>query len=169
MTISMLNKWNYDPDGEVCYGQEIVYQKARDFLGDSVEDWGCGTGWAMRYFKNYKGIDGSLSGYVKEVIDLTKYTSKVDNILLRQVLECNDDWEIILDNAVKSFKKKLFIGIYTPLGDETRVIRRLESGIPEISFNKDDILNHFKGLKVTQEVVPTSFEYGGEVLFYVEK
>jgi hypothetical protein len=167
---NMLNKWNYDPEGEVCYGQEIVYQKARDFLGDSVEDWGCGTAWAKRYFKDYKGIDGSLSIYTKEVTDLIKYKSSVDNILLRQVLEHNYDWKKILDNAKRSFRKKLCITIHTSLSSKTNIVTTGENGIPDISFKKSDILNYLKEFKVSEEFVPTApFEYGLEWIIYVEK
>ena len=182
----MLNKWNYDPQGEVCYGQEIVYQKARDFLGDTVEDWGCGTCWAKRYFTNYKGIDGSPHPNVDVIADLTTYTSKADNILIRQVLENNYDWKLILANAVKSFQKKLCITIHTPMVETTKIIcvyvkdvgflttataiSANKDSIPDISFRLQDILDYFTGLKVTIEEVPTApFEYGTETLIYVEK
>lgn len=131
----MINKWNYDPAGEVCYGEEIVYQKARDFLGDSVEDWGCGTCWAKRYFKDYKGIDGSPSICVSKPIDLVNYTSHTDNILIRQVLEHNYEWKKIIENAKKSFNKKLCITIHTPLSDTTHAIsllRRLMTTLPGV-------------------------------------
>jgi len=54
MTKSMLNKWNYSSRGQVCYSdpKQESYKKAAKFLGDTVEDWGCGTGWVKKYFKN---------------------------------------------------------------------------------------------------------------------
>lgn len=165
----MLNKWFYEPEGEVCYGQEIVYQKAAKFLGESVEDWGCGTGWAKRYFKNYVGLDGSPSIYTKKLTDLTKYRSRAENILIRQVLECNYEWRKILENACASFRKKLCITIYTPLSDHTHQFDKYK-GIPFISFKKEDILEYLRGYQVSEEFVPTApFEYGKEWILYIEK
>ena len=167
--MDMTNKWNYDPQGEVCYGQEIVYQKVAEFLGDSCEDWGAGTCWAKRYFKTYKGIDGSKSICITEPIDLREYTSDVDNILLRQVLEHNYEWQKILENAKKSFKKKLCITVHTPLSDTTHVLSTYND-IPDISFKLEDILDMLKDYKVTTESVPTApFEYGTETIIYVQK
>jgi hypothetical protein len=182
--MSMLNKWNYQGMGDVCYGQEIVYQKAKDFLVDNVEDWGCGMGYAGYYFKTYKGLDGSLSRAVSKVTDLETYTSQADNIMLRQVLEHNWNWKAILQNAVNSFQKKLFIGIHTPFVAtthplcvtfngtvSTNAISMLnQNAIPDISFNMQDIMSYLVGLKVTTEEVPTApFEYGTETIFYVTK
>ena len=164
-----LKNWNYG-DGEFCYGEEVVYQKAAAFLGDSCEDWGCGTAWAKRYFKNYRGIDGSKSLYMDEIADLRNYTSKADNILLRQVLDCSEDWRMILENAKHSFQKKLCITIHTPLQEKTGVIFvDPVSGIPDVGFNMDDILDYFKDCKVSTEMVMTKFEYGTEILIYIEK
>ncbi len=166
--MSMKYKWNYKDMSDVCYGEEIVYQKAADFLGDTVEDWGCGTGWARRYFTNYKGIDGSL-GFVTETIDLVDYTSDVENILIRQVIEHNHDWKKILENAYKSFSKKLCLTIHTPLADETKVITRNESDIPDISFKLQDLKDCFPNCKITEEILLTKFEYATELILYIEK
>lgn len=170
--MSNLNKWLYDPQGEVCYGQEIVYQKMADFIGadNPVEDWGMGTGWASHYFTNYKGIDGSPHPKVDVIADLINYTSTADNILLRQVLEHNYEWKKIIVNAVDSFQKKLCITIHTPITGTTNQIYTSPTDIPDISFKKEDILGHFKGFTVTEEFVPTGqFEYGLEWIIYVER
>lgn len=169
----MKNKWNYQGLSEASYGQEIVYQKAAQFLGDTVEDWGCGTGWAKRYFRNYRGIDGSLSSFIpnpKDLIDLVYYTSQAENILLRQVLEHNYEWRKILENAVKSFQKKLCITIHTPIKEETQEIFLNDLNVPDIAFKREDILDYLKDFKVFEEFVPTApFEYGEEWIIYVEK
>lgn len=169
---SMLNKWDYQNLSDVCYGQEIVYQKMADFIGrdNPVEDWGCGTGYARYFFTNYKGIDGSPSNLVTTLTDLTLYTSTADNILLRQVLEHNPDWKKIIVNAVNSFRKKLVVTIHTPLVGSTSTLSVNWKDIPDIAFKKEDILTHFKGFTVTEELVETTpFEYGLEWMVYVSK
>ena len=123
MADSMLDMWDYSGVSSVCYSDtknQYSYTKPAEFLGNGqVEDWGCGTAWAKRYFSDYKGIDGAQHKNVDVITDLVKYTSKCDNILMRQVLEFNPDWRIVLENVKKSFKKKFCLVVMTPLVDET--------------------------------------------------
>lgn len=169
--MSILNKWDYSNVDEVCYSdaKQESYIKASKFLGDSCEDWGCGTGWAKRYFKNYKGIDASPAKYVDVVTDLSDYISSTDNILMREVLEYNENWKKILDNVKKSFNKKLCLIISTPLVDKTHISYVSKNGIKEHSFNKQDILNELKEYKVKEEIIKTSHLYGQDLILYVEK
>lgn len=181
---SNLNKWDYSGVSHVCYSDPecLSYKKAAEFLGadQPVEDWGGGTGWAKRYFTGpYKNIDGSPHPNVDVVADLTKYKSKVDNILIRQVLECNPDWKMILRNAVMSFNKKLCIIIGTPLVETTRegesnpVVKAdgTHTGeyIQEMYFAKADLLADLPGFKITEEEVDTNQYYHKDHIFYVEK
>ena len=183
MTDSMLGKWDYSKISQTCYSDHKCesYKKAAEFLGDTVEDWGGGTGWAERYFKKYRNVDGSAHPNVDEIADLQYYTSKVDNILMRQVLETNKNWRLVLENAIKSFKKKFCLVVYTPFVDETRV-GRYEPVIthdgkdtgdttPEIYFNKQDILDYFPKdkFKVSEEEVKTDQGYRRDWILYVEK
>lgn len=177
--------WDYSGVDQMCFSDhdQASYKKAAEFLGDTVEDWGCGTGWAERYFKNYKGIDGSASKYLKkeDTVDLRQYTSNAENILLRQVLECCGGWQMVLGNAVKSFQKKLCIVISTPFVTETKIgtVERprladnslSKDSIEEIYFNKQDLLNFFpeKFFKVSEETVKTNQGYGEDWILYVEK
>ena len=115
-TNATLDQYDYSKVDQVCYSDSKCesYKKAVEFLGadQPVEDWGGGTGWAKRYFTgSYKNIDGSEHKNVDVVADLVKYRSKIDNILIRQVLESNPDWQTILNNAKKSFTKKLCLVI----------------------------------------------------------
>jgi len=187
MTISMLDKWDYSGVGTVCYSDERCesYKKAAEFLGLSnpVEDWGGGTGWAKMYFTGpYKNIDGSQHPNVDVVADLVRYNSKVDNILMRQVLEFNWEWKRILSNVKKSFSKKFCLVVMTPLVEVTKIDRteltvsstgeEVEgSESPCVYFNKQDILDYFpeSEYKVTQENIETNGYWGGEWILYVEK
>ena len=181
MNKSMLNKWDYSGVDTVCYAdtKQESYKKSAEFLGDSCEDWGCGTAWSKRYFKEYRGIDGSNNKYVDGVVDLVKYTSSVDNILMREVLEYNEDWKKILENVKKSFKKKFCLIISTPLVKKTRVgawhkVMKADGSqgkgkVPEMYFNKQDILDEFSNYKVKEETIKTDHLYGQDWILYVEK
>lgn len=178
----MLYKWDYSGIADVCYSDENCesYKKSAEFLGDTVEDWGCGTGWSKQYFKNYKGIDGSASKEVKpeDVVDLVNYTSNVENILMRQVLESNINWKLILQNVKKSFRKKFCLIISTPLSEQTHVgsveemfkFDGTDNGdINLIFFKKEDILSYFTDCTVKEETIETKQFYGKEWILYIEK
>lgn len=179
----MKNKWDYSGADQVCFSdtKQESYKKSAEFLGDSVEDWGCGTGWSKRYFKNYKGVDGSLHPNVDVIADLVEYTSDVDNILMRQTLELNEDWRKILENVKKSFRKKFCLVVYTPFVSKTRVGHihtpvkadgsKMKGDIKEMYFNKQDILNYFPAdeFKVKEETIDVEIGYRKEFILYVER
>src|ERR1043166_2552859 len=106
----MLNKWDsrYQSGESFPYGDELSYIKASRFLSGHgrIEDWGCGTAWARRYFTNYLGIDGT-AGFADIVADLRTYHSSPECIHLRHVLEHNLEWALIFENAVECFSKRL--------------------------------------------------------------
>jgi hypothetical protein len=183
---SMKGKWDYSGSTMMCFSDTEMssYKKSAEFLGrdEPVEDWGCGTGWSKRYFRNYVGVDGSEHPSVDILVDLIEYESDIDNILMRQVLECNDKWEIILDNVIKSFRKKFCLIIYTPFVDKTRVgyyhkVRFADGTysedltICEMYFNKQDILDKFppEKFKVSEEEIKTNQGYGRDWVLYVER
>ena len=179
----MLGKWDYSGASDMCFSDENCesYKKSAEFIGDTVEDWGCGTAWSKQYFKNYRGIDGSPHKNVDEIVDLQEYTSDVDNILMRQVLECSGNWRKVLENVKKSFKKKFCLVIYTPEVEETRIGyvhtpvkadgSKMGGVINEVYFNRQDILNYFpeSEFKVRQETIKTQQGYNEEWVLYVER
>jgi len=185
---SMLDKWDYTGLSSVCYSDtknQYSYTKPAEFLGNGdVEDWGGGTGWAKRYFNGkYVNIDASQHPNVDKIADLTKYVSKCENILMRQCLEFNWDWQKILENVKKSFSKKFCLVVMTPLVEETRidkmdpVINHLgealeENNTPNIFFNKQDILDYFpesEGYKCVEELHPVDRIWPNEWILYVQK
>ena len=180
----MLDNYDYSGVDSVCYSdtEMLSYKKAAEFLGESVEDWGCGTAWAKRYFKTYRGIDGSAHKNVDEIVDLTTYTSRGYNILLRQVLELNPEWRKVLDNVKKSFDKKLCIVIFTPLSENATVVGDVELAVSAdgssrgfnhvmMFFKREDILDYFprNKFKVTEEFIPTQQGYKQDWVIYVER
>jgi glycosyltransferase involved in cell wall biosynthesis len=168
----MIDKWNYQTVGEFAYGDDTTYKKGMVFLDGhgNIEDWGCGAAYAKLFVKNskYIGIDGSQGAFTDKVVDLRKYTSKTDCIFIRHVLEHNHNWSNILANAVNSFNNRMVLIIFTPFTDKTRQIAKL-SGIPDISFRKEDLTEFFKQFKYTEESLETDTEYKMEHIFYIEK
>src|SRR5262249_37489055 len=105
------------------------------------------------------------------VADLTRYTSRVEGVLLRHVLEHNHAWKDILDNALRSFTRRMVLVLFTPFSDVTRVIGfNPAMGVPDISFARADIIRRFTGLTWTlEENLPTTTQYGVEHVFYLER
>jgi len=167
----MRNKWEgireaTGANSAGFYGVEETYKKAADFLEGSVEDWGCGKAYFRNFCRGtYKGVDGTPDG-CDSVVDLARYTSNTDGILLRHVLEHNFDWLKILKNALTS-AKRIAIIVCTPFVDTTKLLYIDEWGIPIFSFKKEDLTQHFGDY--TEEVV-TGEGQGqqcSETIFYV--
>jgi hypothetical protein len=176
---SPVGKWEtlyeQSPDPEPL-GDPLTYEKAARFLRGlkTVEDWGCGWRWFRRYFQegvHYRGVDGSRAPGVEVVADLRQYTSQAEGILLRHVLEHNQDWAEILTNALRSFTKRLVLVLSTPFADITRPVgENAHLGVPCLAFAKKDLIRHFTGLKWTlEENLRTNGEYGVEQVFYLER
>lgn len=129
------------------YG-EASLRPVAEWVGteSAVEDWGCGGGALARFLPEsclYIGVDGSASPFANVTADLRSYRSSVPAVVLRHVLEHNDAWSSVLDNAIASAHRKLAVVLFTPLAlDETSVMHR-EPGygdVPVISFRIRDLL-----------------------------
>ena len=176
--MSNLGKWApwYDkPDIEQTrYGDDdIAYQLGAEWhKGLSVEDWGCGLGWFRRFHDGpYLGIDGTASPFADIVTDLTRRRLTVFNpqgIFLRGVLEHNVEWRKILDNALASATKRIFIGIFTPNGNGEIIDTTEELGVPDIALPWDEVGDIIReaGWDTTFNVRPTSTHYGREAFWW---
>ena len=139
------------PRGMV-YGNATTYYIAAAFLTgcSEIEDWGCGAGGFRQFCPGeYIGVDGSRTPFANKLVELTTYRSNVEGILLRHVLEHNYNWPKILEGAVKSFRKKLCVVLFTPLVDTTRELaHNRDKGIdvPDLALAPRDIEAHFSGL-----------------------
>jgi hypothetical protein len=156
------------------YGDLTTYLIASAFLADvrGVEDWGCGTGVFKKFcLCRYIGIDGSKTPFANRIVDLCTYRSDVDGILLRHVLEHNYQWEHILASAVQSFRRKLCLILFTPLGDQTfEIAHNRPSGVdvPDISFNRRDLEAYFEHFHwKLLENISTATTYGQEHVYFV--
>jgi hypothetical protein len=160
------------------YGGPESYQRIAEFVADcaTVADWGCGGGGLRPYIQppeRYFGIDGSASPYADLVADLRNLLVTSDAVVLRHVLEHNDEWERVLANAVDSAQRKLAIVLFTPLRDETTVLLREphHGDVPVIAFAVRDIAAHTLGWEVEawDTIDSPGTYYGEETLLFLER
>jgi len=168
----MKDKWFYTGiENRRPYGDSQTYALGATFLkGLDVEDWGCGLGWFQNFHEGaYVGVDGSRSKFAIVYADLTEYTSTIDGLFMRHILEHNLEWKKVLANAIESFQKRMVLVMFTPFAEETYVIRESVPEIPDISFRKEDLLTHIGPYVISEESVVSDTQYGSEYVFYLEK
>ena len=175
-SVTMIDRWNiiYQRRQNVFkYGDDVTYKLGMDFLSDckTVEDWGCGSTYSKKFCKSesYIGIDGSYNVNADKQADLATYESAPDGIFMRHVLEHNYDWRPIIANAMKSFKRKMALIIFTPFSERERLIYVNQRGIPIVSLPWDEFESYFKSLKWRCEVVKSHTQYHHEFIYYIEK
>ena len=170
--VPMSDRWDYSDGEQFAYDEDTSYRRGIAFLDGhgTIEDWGCGTGYAKKFVKasRYVGIDGSDSPYCDVKADLQDYRSSPDCIFMRHVLEHNWGWRSILRNAVNSFRYRMVLVTFTPFQDDELKIAD-NDGIPDLSLVKQEVLGFFARMTVVEEIVASKTEYGEETLFYVEK
>lgn len=153
------------------YGDLLSYQMAAAWMIGcaTVEDWGCGGGFLRQFIDPdaYVGVDGSCSPFADRIDDLVTYRSEAEGIVLRHVLEHDMNWELILENALASARKRLFIALFTPLRAKTEVLMVEPDyrGVPVIGFRLSDLTDKIDA-DYTVETIPGS-AYGVETLIRV--
>lgn len=181
--VSLWNKLYNNSIERKLYDDPATGKLAGAFLNqkniNSIEDWGCGHGGFANYIGDhqvYVGVDGSKSPFASKIADLEFYSSSVDAIHLRHVLEHNLNWEGILNNAIASFSKRMVVTIFTPFQDENRIINRypnfLGTGVEmvDIGFLRESIVRKFSGLKwFSIENIKTETQYSVEHMFFLER
>jgi SAM-dependent methyltransferase len=169
---NMMGRWGYANAAPFPYGDDATYRRGMTFLDGhgAIEDWGAGTGYARRFVtcSPYRAVDGSPSLGVDTVADLRTYRSAPDCIFMRHVLEHNPEWRRVLENALRSFQRRMVLVVFTPFADETQEIGSW-SGIPDLAFRKEDLLAYFEGLECREESIPTDTAYLREHVFYLER
>lgn len=165
--------WHYD-DIEVPfpYGDEHTYRSGIAYVdqGGTLEDWGCGTTYARNFVRHstYFGIDGAPSRFVDKVADLRSYTSDVDAIFMRHVLEHNYDWPGILANALSSFRRRMAVVIFTPFSPKQTVLHE-RSGIPDISLCEAEFEAAFGDVRFYKQDFDTMSEYTVERVYFLDR
>ena len=184
--LSRVNLWDAIYNGKherKMYDDPRTAEMAARFLRNAqiheIEDWGCGHGGFKDFIRkdqNYIGIDGSKSKYADKIVDLENYRSTVDAIHMRHVLEHNPKWELVLQNALLSFKKRMVLTLFTPLVEETIILNEypnfLKTGVTmiDIAFRVEDITKYFKGIKWNALFnLNTKTWYNVEHIFYLER
>ena len=186
----MTDKWNdwykdltINDCGSFKYGDTASYELGYNFLQtcDKIEDWGCGTGGFKRFFlvdnlHKYIGIDGSKTPFADIKTELTTYISNVDGIFMRHILEHNYDWKKILENAFKSFTKKMCLVLFTPFssGETKEIAHNLIYGVdvPDLSFDKNELIQLFEKNNIKYELTTiekSNTGYNVEHIFYLQK
>ena len=161
-------------------GSAEPYARCAEWVADQplVEDWGCGPG-ALRGFVQppsvYRGVDGSASPFADVHADLTDYRpDDAPSIVMRAVLEHNDNWKAVLDNALESFGKRMIVGLFTPLALQTTVLLREPDfgDVPVISFALADLVARINTYghwwAITTMLSPSTF-YGAETFIHIER
>lgn len=168
--MSSAGRWDavYSTGDRPHYGDTETYRLAADWLdGLHVEDWGCGgAAYRDHHRGDYLGIDGS-PGWCDEVDDLATRITRTPGLMMRHVLEHNEDWRAILANAVMATDSRLVIVGFMPDG-HGQVVRVVEPhDVPEIAIPHDEIdfvldLHHFT---FTRSTHPTGLPNGPETMW----
>lgn len=158
------------PYGAVSYGMIAAWVASCP----DVEDWGCGGGGlagALAPGQRYVGVDGSRSPFASVRADLRVYRSDACAVVLRHVLEHNDEWAAILTNAVASFGARLAVVLFTPLVEETRVMFREPDygNVPVIAFRLEDLAVFLAGVDYTVETIRSDTVFGVETLILASR
>lgn len=175
-----MDRWKYKGLGRVRYGHPESYERPAawfDELGGVVEDWGCGCAFFKEYVKKckYIGVEGSMNDWVDRHVDLRNYRSTCDHILLRGVIDHNEDWELVVQNAIASFQKRMVVMIFHALGPRTKKILTHTSGrypgVIDMQFCLSDLMKYFLPYLVKVEDIPAVLPkyINNEILFYLEK
>jgi hypothetical protein len=158
-----------------AYGDPTSYEIGAAWLAGCalIEDWGCGAGWLRTVLPpdRYRGLDGTASPGCDAVVDLVTYRSTVHGVFLRHVLEHNEAWARILDNALASFIDRMVLILFTPEQPVTEVIAwHPEVGVPDIAFRLADLTGRFPP-DVTYAVhrIPSATQYGEETILLLER
>jgi glycosyltransferase involved in cell wall biosynthesis len=160
-------------------GCDTTYKRGAAYLAavGRVEDWGCGAAYFKRFMPPdcYRGIDLDPAVSADHTADLATYTSTIDGIFMRHVLEHDLRWHSLLRNALASFRRRMVLVVYTPFVRATeehhRALGRTEGRLwPEIRFCRADLVREFREVRFRlEENIPTDSPFGREHIFYLCK
>lgn len=141
----------------------------------TIEDWGSGHGGFREFVSDRQictNVDGSESPHTDKVVDLRFYQSEVDAIHLRHVLEHNHNWHLVVDSLVKSFKVCAVITLFTPLVEQTHIIKSYKTGFVDYAFREEDITSRFSSditFTIEREISRKKTQYSNETMFFLER
>lgn len=92
---------------------------------------------------------------------------------MRHILEHNHEWRAVLENALRSFEKRMCLILFTPLADKTTVIATNPGygDVPDILFAISDLEELFNRYNITYtyDTFNTETQYNTETIIYLEK
>lgn len=142
------------------YGTDDTYRLAAAWLEGcpDVADWGGGLGHFASFLPattRYTLVDGTSHRDGTVVADLRQYRRQASGILLRHVLEHNDEWETILRQAVQACRQRLCVVTFTPDRGRTERIK-VKSGWPVWSLAPVDVRTVLGAGLIRDEACETS-------------
>lgn len=164
--INPLGQWTeYSKGIQRPYGEVRSYIEAAKFLdipNTTVEDWGCGWGYARQFFKHakYIGVDGSQSAYCDVVDDLRTRVSSADGILLRHVLEHNIMWQWVLQSAIRAANSRICLVFFLPFANIPNVARDPKPGVVVVHMVERDVESILSGWSIEKVTTgsPNNYE-----------
>jgi hypothetical protein len=105
------------------------------------------------------------------VVDLVAYRSTVPGIFLRHVLEHNEAWVQLLDNALASFTERMVLILFTPEWPVTEAMGfHPDLGGPDIAFRLADLTDRFlPDVAYAVHRLPSATQYGVETILLLER
>ena len=163
--------WPAPTSGDHYYGDHETYRLAALWMEScaAVDDWGGGFGVLRQFLKAgtaYRLIDGTAHGAVDVLTDLRAWRESADGIVLRHVLDCTQDWQLVLANAIMAFRKRLVVVTYTPDAAATGVVRKDKGFWPLRRFNPGDLRQMMGTLLVQDYPLYTTHP---ERVYFLEK
>ena len=131
-------------------------------------DWGGSTGYFGTLVPSecaYHVVDGTMQVTEQTLADLRTYRQPADGVLLRHVLELNDDWRAILDNALASFDRRMVVVLHTPHASPAMSVK-VKSGWPIWHLDYEELRDLMGVHLVRDESVQTTHP---EHVFYLER
>lgn len=155
------------------YCDTETYRIGAEWLaGLRVADWGCGKGWMRRFVppELYYAVDGSKTPFADEYADLATYRRQSEGVFMRHVLEHDWRWELILDNALAAFTRRMCLVLFTPPSEGATFDMEWEPdpGVPNLSFAPADIEKRLGHVTWTKRTAGGA-KYGPETLYMIER
>jgi hypothetical protein len=176
---TLYGPWDYSQAEESFpYDGTASYAIAGEWVSHrgTVEDWGCGVGW-MRQFVDghYVGVDGAWSRFAEKQVDLRTYTSDVECVVMRHVLEHNVAWRDIARNFMASWRERAALVLFIPPQAEEVDTAEPDWAVPDIAVSGPDLFDILEqpgvDIQVTELFYPPDdpIQWGWEGIVLMER
>ena len=173
-TATIVGRWQYG-NAEPCPdGDDVTYRKGMAFLDGhgTIEDWGAGTGYARRFVdpkrvpRRRRQPEPRRRPHRRPARAIARTPTASSCATSSSTIP---DWRTILENALRSFRRRMVLVVFTPFAAETHEIA-LVAGHPRPGASARTIWwRHFEGSTGARRRVETNTEYLREHVFYLER